>query len=81
MAKTLKLDLNRIADYRHQLGTNQQTFWQSLGVTQSGGSRYETGRTIPLPVAILLVLRETNKITNEELRAATEIVKKARGKR
>ena len=33
---------------------NQSEFWSKLGVTQSGGSRYESGRNIPLPVQQLL---------------------------
>jgi len=45
-----------IKDYRavrkgHNL--NQCEFWSRLGVTQSGGSRYESGRTVPKSVAIL----------------------------
>jgi len=35
---------------RSRLGVNQAQFWSILGVTQSGGSRYETGRNIPAPV-------------------------------
>lgn len=36
---------------RKQLGLNLSKFWRRLGVTQSGGSRYEAGRDIPLQVA------------------------------
>jgi transcriptional regulator with XRE-family HTH domain len=32
---------------RLKLGINQLDFWARLGVTQSGGSRYETGREMP----------------------------------
>lgn len=39
---------------RKRLGINQAKFWASVGVTQSGGSRYENGRTMPSPVARLL---------------------------
>jgi len=39
---------------RHKLGLNQQQFWGMIGVTQSGGSRYESGRTMPKPVQTLL---------------------------
>lgn len=41
---------------RQQLGLNQQAFWSKVGVTQSGGSRYETGRAMPKPVRELLRL-------------------------
>jgi hypothetical protein len=36
---------------------NQQEFWSAIGVTQSGGSRYENDRRIPKPVMELLRLR------------------------
>lgn len=35
---------------------NQQEFWARIGVTQSGGSRYESGRKMPKPVRELLRL-------------------------
>ena len=35
---------------RSKLGVNQAEFWKYLGVTQSGGSRYESGRNMPTPV-------------------------------
>lgn len=38
---------------RTKLRLYQSEYWSRLGVTQSGGSRYETGRNIPKPVAIL----------------------------
>lgn len=39
---------------RKKLGLNQQEFWSRIGVTQSGGSRYESGRNMPKPVQELL---------------------------
>lgn len=39
---------------RQKLGLNQQEFWGMIGVTQSGGSRYESGRAMPKPVQKLL---------------------------
>ena len=39
---------------RIKTGKNQTAFWSPLGVTQSGGSRYESGRNIPRPVQMLL---------------------------
>ena len=35
---------------------NQEQFWTQIGVTQSGGSRYESGREMPRPVKELLRL-------------------------
>jgi len=43
-------------DLRKKLGINQIDFWSQIGVTQSGGSRYESGRTMPKPVRELLRL-------------------------
>ena len=43
-------------EIRRRLRMNQQEFWSSIGVTQSGGSRYESGRSMPKPVRELLRL-------------------------
>ena len=43
-------------ELRRKLRLNQHDFWALVGVTQSGGSRYETGRRIPRPVLELLRL-------------------------
>ncbi len=43
-------------EIRRRLGQNQQEFWTKIGVTQSGGSRYESGRNMPKPVRELLRL-------------------------
>lgn len=45
-----------ISNYRKlrlKLDLNQTEFWSRLGVTQSGGSRYEDGRKVPKAVAVL----------------------------
>jgi len=47
---------------RHRVGMNQHEFWGSIGVTQSGGSRYEGGRSMPKPVRELLRLVHVNQI-------------------
>ncbi|MGR2681589.1 helix-turn-helix domain-containing protein [Chromobacterium haemolyticum] len=41
-------------DIRRSTGLNQQQFWGAIGVTQSGGSRYENERNIPKPVQTLM---------------------------
>ena len=38
----------------------QADFWQRVGCTQSGGSRYENGRNIPKPIQMLLLLAYGN---------------------
>lgn len=48
-----KFDLRKL---RRSLGLNQQEFWTAVGVTQSGGSRYETGRSMSNPVRELVRL-------------------------
>ena len=45
-----------IRDWRCKHQMNQAEFWSRVGVTQSGGSRYETGRNIPKPVQMLLTV-------------------------
>lgn len=51
-----------VREVRRKLGMNQQQFWSRLGVTQSGGSRYESGRNIPRPVQHLLRLVHIEQI-------------------
>lgn len=43
-------------DLRKKIGLNQGEFWRRVGVTQSGGSRYESGRSMPTQVAWALHL-------------------------
>lgn len=45
-----------IRAFRKKWSMNQSEFWSRVGVTQSGGSRYESGRNIPRPVRILLAV-------------------------
>lgn len=49
-------------EIRRKLGMNQQQFWSKLGVTQSGGSRYESGRNMPRPVQHLLRLVHVEQV-------------------
>jgi transcriptional regulator with XRE-family HTH domain len=49
-------------DIRRKLGLNQEQFWTKIGVTQSGGSRYESGRDMPKPVRELLRLVHIEQI-------------------
>jgi transcriptional regulator with XRE-family HTH domain len=49
-------------EIRRKLGLNQQEFWTKIGVTQSGGSRYESGREMPKPVQELLRLVHVEKL-------------------
>lgn len=67
--KAVKLNLADIAAYRRMRGENQAQFWTRFGVTQSGGSRYESGRALPKPVRILLTLFAEGKLTDDDLKA------------
>ena len=49
-------------EIRRRLGLNQEQFWTQIGVTQSGGSRYESGREMPKPVRELLRLVQVEQI-------------------
>ena len=61
MMKILDVALNP-KEIRRRLGLNQQEFWTRIGVTQSGGSRYESGRTMPRPVRELLRLVHVERL-------------------
>ena len=65
-------------DIRRKLGLNQSEFWGKIGVTQSGGSRYESGRNMPRPVRELLRLVhiegiDLSKAKGEDLAIAEQL--------
>jgi transcriptional regulator with XRE-family HTH domain len=43
-------------ELRVRLGLTQPEFWGAVGLTQSGGCRYEKGGSIPRPYRILIFL-------------------------
>lgn len=47
---------NAVFSLRKKHSLNQHDFWSRISVTQSGGSRYETGRNIPKPVQHLITI-------------------------
>ena len=57
-------------EIRRRLKLNQQQFWSQVGVTQSGGSRYESGRVMPRPVCELLRLVHIEGIPLERARGS-----------
>ncbi len=57
-----------VREIRHKLGMNQSQFWSKIGVTQSGGSRYESGRNIPRPVQALLRLVHVEQVDISKIR-------------
>ncbi|MCD2519532.1 helix-turn-helix domain-containing protein [Massilia sp. G4R7] len=48
---------------------SQEKFWSRFGVTQSSGSRFETGLAVPAPVAILLRLYVNGRLSDGDLQA------------
>ncbi len=59
--------INNIRDIRKNLGLNQIEFWSQVGVTQSGGSRYEAGRNMPKPVRELVRLVHVEQVDLSKL--------------
>ena len=55
-------------EIRRKLGLNQQQFWSRIGVTQSGGSRYESGRNMPKPVRELLRIVHVEQIDTQRIK-------------
>jgi len=55
-------------EIRQRLRLNQEQFWTRIGVTQSGGSRYETGRSMPRPVQELLRLVHIERLDLSKVR-------------
>lgn len=67
--------LEGITAARRATGRTQTEFWSLLGITQSGGARYENGRSLPRPLQMLIWLRDAGRISDcdlsEALRATT----------
>lgn len=79
MAKKTSL-LSDIHAARRMSGLNQTAFWTRFGVTQSGGSRYESGRNMPTPLKLLISLYEAGKIDDAMLEDARKALAKAKKK-
>lgn len=58
---------------RAKLHMSQSAFWGRINVTQSGGSRYESGRAIPRTVQLLLHLAYGTEKQSQDLLAAIRI--------
>ena len=68
MSSIKVIDKTDPRDIRRKLGLNQQQFWSKIGVTQSGGSRYESGRNMPRPVRELLRLVHVEQIDIQRIK-------------
>lgn len=60
---------------RREWKMNQKDFWTAVGVTQSGGSRYEGGREMPKPVRAMVRICHIWGLTPNVLRYAGERIK------
>lgn len=49
-------------ELRCRLGASQLEFWSSIGATQSAGSRYESGRSMPRTIQALLRLVQAEQV-------------------
>ena len=67
-----------IGDARRASGASQSVFWTKFGVTQSGGSRYESGRNLPKPLKVMLWLYEAGRITDKDLEDALKGLSKTK---
>lgn len=70
MARKRKPDIVDIVAERKATNLNQSEYWTRFGVTQSGGSRYESGRAMPKPLMILMRLHRAGTITDKDLASA-----------
>jgi DNA-binding transcriptional regulator YiaG len=68
MNSTKTIEKTDPREIRRKLGLNQQQFWSKIGVTQSGGSRYESGRNMPRPVRELLRLVHVEQIDIQRIK-------------
>jgi hypothetical protein len=59
--------VSELKKYRISKRESQEKFWGRFGVTQSSGSRFETGLAIPAPVALLLKLYVNGKVNDGDL--------------
>jgi len=68
MTKPPRNPLHDLKGYRLALGENQTVFWGRFGVTQSAGSRYETGRDIPIPLGVLVLANAEGLLSTVQLK-------------
>lgn len=80
---TSNSDLSSVIDrvliiaYRKKKRESQRRFWARFGVTQSRGSRFESGAEIPAPVSILLGLYFNKTISDGDLGRAERVLRRS----
>jgi transcriptional regulator with XRE-family HTH domain len=70
------VDRVQIIAYRKKKKESQRRFWARFGVTQSRGSRFESGAEIPPPVSILLGLYFNKTISDGDLGRAERVLRR-----
>lgn len=73
---------NPLADlraYRVSRNENQTEFWGRFGVTQSAGSRYESGREVPAPLSMLVLAFAEGALDDVALERLRRCIVKAWG--
>ena len=68
--------IENVRQIRRNIGLNQNDFWYAVGVTQSGGSRYESGRSIPNAVRELIPIVHIEKIALADIKRENMILAK-----
>lgn len=53
---------------------NQTLFWEQFGITQSGGSRYEAGRSMPVPTQMLMLAVDKGFLSKDQLTELRKLV-------
>ncbi|MFC5431902.1 helix-turn-helix transcriptional regulator [Paraburkholderia sp.] len=71
------IDRISIIAYRKKRRESQRRFWARFGVTQSRGSRFESGAEIPPPVSILLGLYFNKTISDGDLGRAERVLRRS----
>jgi len=69
-------EIFNLSEIRRKLCLSQYDFWNKVGVTQSGGSRYENGRNMPKPVRELVRLVHIQKVDLSKIQKDDLIVAK-----
>lgn len=67
MGKRSPSPLANLKAYRLSRGEMQSEFWSRFGVSQSGGGRYETGRAVLMPTAMLVQAFADGVLDNKAL--------------
>jgi hypothetical protein len=69
----LEINSAFIQVYRKGMKESQKCFWSRFGVTQSRGSRFELGASIPKPVMILLRLYFEKVISDDDISNVSQL--------